>query len=648
MAASLTGLVDDLHAALRASNWSEVIALYEREATREEKQQPEFRLPYAIALIRSGREASGMKRLTSDVYDLPNARVDLRRHVLPHLMGANSIENAATIAADLVEASPDSIEDLRLAGSLFGRLRRRSEALGYARRVIELDPDDLAGHTSYLMLLLQDGQLDEAGAHALAIEDRVEDHPKLASIVLLALTRSEHFAEAAQIAETFDESAVADDALAAAIVRALVETGRWQQAIDAGERLLRDGWDSGPLRSNIGRAYMESRRDDRYERVVEHFREGLAQDPGDLRMNIGIGEAMLRTRLYAEAIPHLAKACEMQPDAAYPRTLYARALKQAGRYAEAATEFRRLLELQPSSPRWHRYAAGALSQAGYRTEAAKLFDAFVASRATALPRSFERGLEQLREKVDEVEIPQARLDWAWSLSNARPNDRDEWERRAKWGHLADHYLLDWLECRDDRAHEAMLRLADLGEAERVLSAVDRSKGVILASAHIGPMYAGPLALELLGVQSRWLASTPSVARTAYAGSLISTSDQDDVEVAQAFMRALRQGNAVVVAVDGAINLAAPRIAFEGQEITYSSFAARVAHRHGIPSLFCAPRWEGDRIGFVLERMPDADEGEDADSHAERWRQAYLGALRNYLGGAPENLRLSGGIWRHIR
>jgi hypothetical protein len=60
----------------------------------------------------------------------------------------------------------------------------------------------------------------------------------------------------------------------------------------------------------------------------------------------------------------------------------------------------------------------------------------------------------------------------------------------------------------------MTRLADLSEAERVLSEVDRSNGVILASAHIGPMYAGPLALELLGVQSRWLASTPSVARTA--------------------------------------------------------------------------------------------------------------------------------------
>jgi lauroyl/myristoyl acyltransferase len=162
------------------------------------------------------------------------------------------------------------------------------------------------------------------------------------------------------------------------------------------------------------------------------------------------------------------------------------------------------------------------------------------------------------------------------------------------------------------------------------------------------MYAGAMALELLGVRSRWLASTPSVARTAYAKSLISTSDQTGVEVAKQVLASVRQGYAVVIAVDGAVNVAAPRVPFEGQEITYSSFAARTAHRLEVPSLFCAPRWEGNRIGFVTERLPDPLPGEDADSHAERWREAYFDALRRFLGGPPENLRLGGGLWRHVR
>lgn len=648
MAAALTGLIDELHAQLKASRWSEVISLYESEASRDEKQQPALRLPYAIALIREGRVDSGMKQLTREVFELPNARAEIRRNLIPHLVQQKSLGEAAAIQEKLVEANPENVEDLRLAASLLGRLRRTGEAIPYARRVIAIDEEDLAGHTAYLMLLLQDGQVEQAGAHALTLEDRIEDDPKLASMALLALTRSGRFDEAVEIAITFDESLVGDEALATAIVRVLFETGHWRDAIDSGERLVGDGWDGAQLRSYIGQAYMASKRDDRYDRAAEHFRLGLARKPHDFRMNISLGEALLRSRFYPEAIPYLANAVAAQPNVAYPRTLHARALKQAGRYAEAAAEFRRLLEMQPSSPRWHRYAAGALSQAGHRTEAAKLFDAFVASRAAALPRNFERGLDALWGKIDEVDIPQERLDWAWGLSTMRPNDREEWERRAKWGHLADHYLLDWLECRDDRVHDAMTRLADLSEADRVLSKVDRSNGAILASAHIGPMYAGPLALELLGIPSKWLASTPSVAKTAYANSLISTSDQDDMEVARAVMKSLRQGYAVVIAIDGAINLGAPRIQFEGQEMTYSSFAARMAHRHGIPSFFVAPKWEGDKIGFVVEPMPEPDPDENPDTYAERWREAFLGALRDYLGGAPENLRLSGGIWRHIR
>lgn len=650
MAPPVTGsAAEEFQELLRASRWTEAVKLYERGLASEEKRQAEHRLPYAIALIRSGREASGIKLLTDDCLALPTARADLRRFVVPHLIQEGALERAAAVLGLLIDADPDSVEDRRLGGSVLGRLKRWDEAIANARRVIDLRPDDLPGHTAYLQLLLQSGRVEEAGVHARSLGDRVAGLPRLGSIALLALTRSGQFDAAADIASAFDESWITDETLAGAIVRAFFEAGKVDEAIEAGERLLNEGLDHPVLRAFLGQAYMASFLDDRYDRAIAHLREGLEIEPDDFRMNAAMGEALLRGRSYQEAIPYLAKACELQPKVPQARALFARALKQAGRYADAAREFRRLLEAQPSSPRWHRYAAGALSQAGQRKEAAALFDAFVAGRRATLPKNFEKGLDALWDRVDSVDLPKARLDWAWSLrSSDQTMDREQWERAAKWGHLADHYLLDWLECRDDRVHDAMMRLADLSEAERVLAGIDRSKGLILASAHIGPMYAGPLALELLGVRSRWLASTPSVARTAYAKSLISTSDQDDMQVARSFMISLRQGFAVVIALDGAINLAAPRIAFEGQEMTYSSFAARTAHRLEVPSVFCAPRWEGGRIGFILEQMPDPLPDEDAESHAERWRDAFLAALRRFLSGPPENLRLSGGLWRHIR
>jgi tetratricopeptide (TPR) repeat protein len=639
---------DDIHAYLRVGRWAEAVAFYERELTREEKQDPSNRLGYAIALIREGRRTGGMKLLTNEITALPNAREQLRRYVIPHLMEGNLVEPAVALLERVLEAEPDSVEDHRLLGSLLGRMKRWDEAIAHAGQVIELRPNDYAGHTSYIQLLLQSGRASEAGAHAQSLGGKAAASARLANVALMALTRSGQGQLAAELATSIDDDTITEEILAGAIVRTLVEAGRPDLAITRGLQLLDHGWDHEVLRSNLAQAYLVSKEPDRYERAVEHLEAGLAISPNDPLMSYALGEALLRLRRYSEAIPPLAKAVELQPRVPQARALYARALKQTGRHAEAAQEFRTLLKLQPSSPRWHRYAAGALSQAGRQKEAAKLFDSFVAQRASSLPGNFEEGLDRLWQKIDELRIPQSRLDWAWGLRSGEEAERAEWDRRAKWGHLADHYLLDWLECRHDRIEEAMTKLADLDEADRVLGSVDRSRGMILASAHIGPMYAGPLALELLGVRSRWLASTPSVARTAYARSLISTSDQDDMQVAKSFMQSVREGYAVVIAVDGAINLGSPRIPFEGQEITYSSFAARTAHRLGVPSLFCAPYWDGERIGFVLERLPDASPEEEADDFADRWRDAFLSSLRTFLGGAPENLRLSGGIWRHIR
>ena len=634
---------------LRAGEWPGAVELYEHELAREEKQDPAVRLLYAIALIRVGRASSGVNALTDEMLALPNARADLRRYAIPHLIDTKMFDRAAVILGKILAVDPDSVEDLRLSGSLLGRQRRYDEALESVRRLLELRPDDVVGHTSYLQILIQSGNLAEAGDHARSLGELATKSPKLTNMAMLALVRSGQGDAATDLAAKIGDDQVSDDAVAGAIVRTLFESGKISDAVERGERLLDQGFDDPVLRSSLGQAYMQSKINDRYEKAAEHLERGIRAKPNDGLMNYALGEALLRLRHYSDAVGPLAKAVELQPKVAQARALYARALKQSGRYVEAAREFRALLKLQPASPRWHRYAAGALAQAGRRQEAADLFESFVEQRSANLPDSFEQGLNRLWEEVELVDIPKGRLDWAWSLRNSdQAVDRTEWERAAKWGNLADHYLLDWLECRGDQVEEPMMRLADLGEAERVLGSIDQSRGMILASAHVGPMYAGPLALELLGLRARWLASTPSVARTSYARSLISTSDQDDMQVAKAFMASVREGYAVVIAIDGAINLGAPRIRFEGQEITYSSFAARSAHRLGVPSVFCAPRWEGDRIGFVIERLPDPLEDEDADSHADRWRDAYLDSLRRFLCGAPENLRLSGGIWRHIR
>jgi tetratricopeptide (TPR) repeat protein len=642
---AVAALASDLEELLRLGRWEEACALYERGMSREDKQDPANRLAYAIALIRSGRINSGVNLLSPELAALPDARATLRRHAIGWLVREKRFDSALAILDLLLAADPNAAEELRLRASLLGRSRQYGEAIADARRLAILQPGDLGAHLSCLQLLLQDGQASTAAVHARSLGALAAGHARLASIALLALIRDGQHQDAVELALAAQQHWQDDAEVIQAVVRAHFEAGDLDAAIAAGRHCLELGSDGAKLRHFLGQAYLAA---GKLGEAIQHLSEAIRHEPVDPNSLTMLGEALVRAGRCADAIPHLAVACKRQPKVPHPRALFARALKQEGRHAEAAREFRQLLAIQPDSHRWHRYAAAALSQGGQHAEAIELFDDFVASRRRSLPTDFESGLRRLWDRVDEVSLPPARLDWAWRLRAGPAVDRIDWERRARWGYLADHYMLDWLECRDDLAHEAMARLADLSEVERKLSQVDRSRGVILASAHIGPMYAGPLALELLGLPAKWLASTPSAARTAYAGSLISTSDQTGAEVARKVMTSLGQGSLVTIAVDGALNLAAPRTPFEGQEITYSAFAARMAHRMSAPSLFVAPRWEGEQLGFVIERLPDAAPGESPEAFSARWRDAYLAQLRHYLGGEPENLRLSGGLWRHIR
>lgn len=637
---------------IRAGKWDEGRAAARAIVAQGLEPGGDVALLLVVAGVRAG--ASDLSMITPELVR-GGDMADLRRLLISPLIQQGALADAVLVLGVAIEACPTALEIRRQRAGLLARLRQWDAAIEDMDAVAVAAPADVASQGARLQYRLAAGRVDEAAAMAAAFDAPPADE-RLFNFALVALIRAKRFDVAADLAARADTDRIDDPALAGNIVQAMFRAGRHDEAIAAGTRFLEWLLDGPILRSHLGQAWLESGpMDERFARAIEHFEAGVAQAPEDVRMVSLLGELLLRTGKTERAIPHLAKAVELQPNMAQIRALYARALKQTGRYEEAADQFATMVATAPDGGgRWQRYAAGALSQAGRREEAADMFDAWVASRAHGLPDSFAEGLEALWGKIDGLKIPQARLDWAWSLRGPDCTlDRAEWERRAKWGHLADHYLLDWLECRDAQVEEAMYHFADELDFLETFCAEARArapgKGVVYASAHVGAMYFGPLALELVGERSRWLASTPSVARTSYADSLISTSDQTDAQVARAFMQSLKQDNIVVVVVDGAINLAAPRIEFEEQEVTFSEFAARMAHRTGSSSAFVAPVWrESGHLGFVLEHLPMPEEGEDADAYAARWRDAYLGHLRAFLAGRPENLRLSGGIWRHIR
>ncbi len=534
----------------------------------------------------------------------------------------------------LVAAYPSQVEERRLLASLLGRTEQWERAIAEADAAAEIEPDTAALHAARIQLRLQAGQVADAAAVARATAGTVASEPGEAHFWMLAFIRNGDIAEAARMATVLDADKLPNERVAAMAVRALVEDCRAEAAIRFGDAALRAGHDCAALRTHLGLSHLRrGTEEDRKVHALAHFEAALKMSPSDVRVLSLYGETLLRAGRYKDAVPPLKQATDLAPELEQTRVLYARALRYSMQYADAADQLAIVLDKSPDKLLWQRSAIAALSQAGRKQEAEALYRQYVAKRDMRLPDTFQAALDQLEERLDTAQIPQARLDWAWSLRRDTDIDRAKWERAARWGHLVDHLLFDWIECREDRVEEAMQVLGDLDGGERFFAPLLASgRGVVVATAHVGPMYAGLMALELVGIPSRWLATAPSIAQTSYAAALISTADQTEAQVAKACMRALGSGYVLCLAIDGAANPAAPRTLFEGQEVTYSGFASHMAHRLGVPSVFYAPRWENGRVAFTLEMLPEAKPGEDAEAYSQRWQRAYFERLREHLAG----------------
>jgi lauroyl/myristoyl acyltransferase len=255
-------------------------------------------------------------------------------------------------------------------------------------------------------------------------------------------------------------------------------------------------------------------------------------------------------------------------------------------------------------------------------------------------------------------VRQVKLDYAWELTTrlngGKPpsDDRADWDRRAHWGAQADLTILDWLECRHEEMEE-IVRLLDwdvpgihlIGELAKT------NPGVMIASAHLGPLYTGPVFLHAADIPFKVVASTPRVSQARYVPSLISTLDQSELAVARQVMTAVKGGHGVIISIDGSVDPSAKRYMWEGTPITCSKFIPELVYRGIAPAVYAQPYWDIEggegRIGVHVRRMPDPEEGETEEAFVTRWMEAYYDELRAFVLRGPENLRLAGGIWRNV-
>ena len=631
-----------------------VVALDLAEAAGSARNERVDRLAQAIAraevdavLDRFDREGpDALSGLTGPMLRSERHRRMVLRRILLRSRDTGDLQGLAASLGHVLAALPEAVEERIQYAAALRRLGRKQEARDACEGFPASSLDRPEVQQARLQAFLMARDFDAAGALAASLIRRNTLEPNLLRLGLTALLKAGRADEALLLVEAH-RSGEEPEEIAELHVRAAYEAGERDKAMALLEEARESGSDSPALRDLAARIELDDFDRDAAE---AQLRDALALAPDDLNAMLRLAELLIVRGAASEAIPLLETARERAPDQRLIPVLLARANKMLGNFDDTADNYDAAVELMPDDVTLLRQAASASSQAGREERAEELFIRSLNARENRMPGSFREGVESLDGQLADVDLPQARFDWAWQFFNRKGEvSRDEWERRAKWGFLADRLLFDWLEVRTESADQVMEYFTGLDELEQGLTSMrEETGGLIMASAHVGPLFAGPLSLELLDFKGKWLASTPSLGTSLYRDMLISTGDQTETQVVRQVNRSIAEGYSIGLAVDGAPNMAAPRIPFQGQEITYSAFASRIAHKKRIASCYAAPRWENGLLRMHLFRLPDAQEGEPVEDFAERWKDAYLGVLAGELSGEPENLRMAGGIWRHIR
>jgi tetratricopeptide (TPR) repeat protein len=364
---------------------------------------------------------------------------------------AGRYADAARRYHGLLAREPENADALHLFGVMHhecGHSVRAAELIG---RAVALRPQAAAFHANLADIHRKLGQHEQAidcCRTALRLQPGYPEAANNLGLALQALGRHEETLEAFHAAlttrpafalarnnlgvalrdlgrvdeafEAFRLAVEADPDLAMAranLGQALLDRGEVDQALPHCEEAVRLQPDLAAAHNALGNAY--SALDRRTEALAE-YSEALRISP-DLagpRVHANIGLALQREGRLSQALPHLRRAVELEPDDAELWLHLAAAHADADDSAAAIPCCRRAVELRPESPHGHTELGRALQDEGQTAEALTCF-----RRALELdPDDFDAMLKLggLHEELGEMDAAEARYRQARAIRPAAP------------------------------------------------------------------------------------------------------------------------------------------------------------------------------------------------------------------------------------
>lgn len=218
----------------------------------------------------------------------------------------------------------------------------------------------------------------------------------------------------------------------------------------------------------------------------------------------------------------------------------------------------------------------------------------------------------------------------------------DWYRRLWWGREACLAAEVRLRRKATRVLARLVADIDWTPLEQRLA---QRRGVLAIGAHMGPHFIARWAAARRFDQSLFVAVNVSADTEGIA---VRDPAQRAVALANSIFH-LRRGGMVVLAGDGAFGERALTTAFLGCPVTLRRGPAALARASGAVTLPVAAGWKDDRVvvHFGPPIEPCADRV-DAEAWEAEWLRLYVGWLEGRMLGAPEDLRMKGGIWGMLR
>ncbi len=257
------------------------------------------------------------------------------------------------------------ISALLLASSLFAQsnaadlaaLAQRAVALqqsgDYAaaaeayRKVLELQPGDVATHVNLGVVLVNLGRFDDAIAQYQAADKLLPGDPRIGMNIALAYEKSGRLSEAADRFEKLHAAAPLDRKITMLLADCNLQLGRDQRVID----LLQ------PLESenagDLGLAYMLGMALLRGGRIQEGqvLLDGILRNGDTPEARFLLGTRMFESGDYPAAVKQLASAAELNPRLPLLQSVYGQALLNTGDPDGASEAFRKELAANPNDYR---------------------------------------------------------------------------------------------------------------------------------------------------------------------------------------------------------------------------------------------------------------------------------------------------------